>query len=108
METGWGENGAWAIVWQKEKSGIYIELLNPLSVSHAVKLLGLRDAPMCVFGLSPTAESALEKVEQRLKGDPFFRRRWSGGAFRPVPYHLGIVNRENLMILPGEVRVATP
>ena len=107
MESGWGEQGAWAVAWKQKKTSIYVELVNPLSVAHAVKQLELPDAPMCVFGLSDTAESAMEKVADRLKGDPFFRRRFTGGAFVPIPYHLSIVNDGKLMILPGEVAVQT-
>ena len=105
METGWGEKGAWAIAWQQKKSGIYVELLNPLSANHAIRMLDLPPAQSCVFGLSSTAESALEKVEMRLKGDPFFKKRWAGGAFRPIPYHLGIVNDDKLLILPGDTEL---
>ena len=103
METGWGEQGAWAVAWQQKKSSLYVELLNPITVAKAVKYLQLPDAPMAVFGLSRSAEAALEKVEMRLKGDPFFRRRWAGGVFRPIPYHLGIANEDKLMILPRNV-----
>jgi hypothetical protein len=76
-----------------------------VSVGIAVKRLGLPDAPMAVFGLQPTAEAALGLVEARLKGDPFFRRRWQGGAFRPIPYHLGIVNDEKLILAGSGVSI---
>ncbi len=51
----------------------------------------------------------MELVHDRVKGDPFFRRRWGGGVFFPAPYHLGVfVPRspsEPLLVFPsgGEI-----
>ena len=102
-ESGWGEHGAWAVVWQKAKSPYAIELLEAWKVQRIEKAFDVPEGPTVCFGLSATAEEALEKVEGRLRGDPFFRRRYSGGVFKVVPYHLGIAvdGEGNLLVLPS-------
>jgi hypothetical protein len=56
--------------------------------------MGLPPADNVVFGMSLYAEGAMEMVEKRLRVDPAFRRRWAGGVFRPIPYHLGLWNQK--------------
>jgi hypothetical protein len=73
-----------------ERQGFFVELLVPWRVLRFVRNHGLSDARNVCFGLSETAESAMEKVEAEIRSDPEFAMRWRGGAFRPVPYHLGI------------------
>lgn len=108
METGWGEQGAWTVAWRQAKTGRVIEFLEPQAVDKEAGRLGLPPGPRVVFAMSGTAEEAMERAEGRLKGDPFFRRRWANGAFFPVPYHLGIFVPESphqpLLIFPD----ATP
>lgn len=102
-ETGWGEQGAWVVVWQKAGSPYALELLEAWKVKRIESRSDFPEGPTAVFGISATAEAALEKVEMRLKGDPYFKRRYRGGVFKVVPYHLGIaIDKEgNLLVLPS-------
>ena len=84
----WSQKGYWAVVWQKDKSPWAIELLEAHRLARVGKVLGLPEGRDHVFGLSDTAEEAMGKVQQALRNDPFFRKRYRGGVFRPVPYHI--------------------
>lgn len=63
----------WAVIWKEADTSCFRDFL-------------------LTFGLSVSAEQALEKVLARLEGDPVFRRRHSGGTFYPVPLHMSVEN----------------
>lgn len=105
-ESGWGDKGAWAVTWQKEGTGVSVEFIAPHRLQRFIDNHELPHAEPVVFGLSGTAEEAMERVAKRLVGDPSFKKRWAGGAFRPIPYHLGIhVSRDSqprVTVYPNE------
>ncbi len=45
---------------------------------------------LLTFGFSASEEEAMERVRERLKHDPRFRREWSGGVFYAVALHANV------------------
>lgn len=42
------------------------------------------------FGLTNSPELAMQKVEEKLKSDPFWAKRFAGGVFYPMAAHWGV------------------
>ena len=82
-QTGRTQRQAWAIVWKEDKTSV----LKDFIIS---------------FGLCPSKEEALGKVEARLKADPLFRRKHAGGVFYALSAHDGLpVSRNERSLAHG-------
>ncbi len=61
----------WAVIWKEDAEVNYRDCL-------------------ISFGLSPSPELAMQKVEEKLKFNPLWGKKFAGGVFYPIAVHWGV------------------